>query len=161
MQIKNTGLAYKVSDDQFKIIISNASSCVEAMRQLGFTCTTGNARVTVKRRIKELDINTSHWNNNTKNAHVANTIPHDEYFAKDTPHSGGHIRERILKYKLLPYKCAGCGNTGEWCGKELRLQVDHINGDHNDNQLHNLRFLCPNCHAQTETFSGKNIKYNG
>ena len=37
------------------------------------------------------------------------------------------------------------------------LQVDHINGDHNDNRLENLRFLCPNCHSQAETFAGKNL----
>lgn len=42
------------------------------------------------------------------------------------------------------------------------LQLDHINGDHNDNRLENLRILCPNCHTQTETFAnkrGKKIKY--
>lgn len=159
MKLKNTGLAYQTSDEQFKEIILNSSSCAAAMRQLGFTCVNGNARDTVKRRITELNLDTSHWSNNTKNAHGANTTPHDEYFAKNTPHSGGHIRERILKYKLLPYECALCRNTGTWLGQELRLQVDHINGDHNDNQLHNLRFLCPNCHAQTETFGGKNVKH--
>lgn len=25
-----------------------------------------------------------------------------------------------------------------------------------DNRIENLRLLCPNCHSQTETFSGKN-----
>ena len=158
MKTKNTGLAYQVSDEQFKELILTNTSCVSVMRQLGFTCTNGNARQTVKRRIEELKLDTSHWCANTKNANIACTVSHEEYFAKDTPHSGGHIRERLLKYKLLPYQCALCGNIGEWQGKTLRLQVDHINGDHNDNQLHNLRFLCPNCHAQTETFGGKNVK---
>ena len=159
MRQRNHGLAYQVSDEQFKEVVLANTSCIAVMRQLGFTCTTGNARQTVKRRIAELAIDTSHWGTNTKNANIACTTPHDEYFAKNKPHSGGHIRERILKYKLLPYECASCGNKGEWQGKELRLQVDHKNGDHNDNQLHNLRFLCPNCHAQTETFGGKNVKH--
>lgn len=157
---QNNSLAYQSADSEFKQIVSESSSCAVAMRKLGFTCTGGSARNTIKRRISELAIDVSHWNDKTKNARAATLLPHDSYFALNTPHSGGHIRERILKYNLLPYKCACCGNIGEWQGKQLRLQVDHINGDHNDNRLENLRFLCPNCHAQTETFAGKNVKYN-
>jgi 5-methylcytosine-specific restriction endonuclease McrA len=157
MSSKNRGLAYQVSDEQFKEIVQANTGCAAVMRQLGFKCINGNSRVAVKRRIVELAIDTSHWCGNTENAHIANTTSHEEYFAKNKPHSGGHLRERLLKHNLLPYKCAICGNKGEWLGKELRLQVDHINGDHNDNQLHNLRFLCPNCHAQTDTFAGKNM----
>ena len=160
MMVKNSGLAYKLSDEQFKALILSSNSCISAMRQMGFTCTAGNARLSVKRRITELAIDISHWQDNTKNAHAAILTSHDKYFAKDTPHSGGHIRERLLKYNLLEYKCAGCNNRGEWLGAKLRLQVDHINGDHNDNRLENLRFLCPNCHAQTETFAGKNVKHS-
>lgn len=48
-----------------------------------------------------------------------------------------------------------CENIGVWNGKKLSLQLDHINGDHSDNRLENLRFLCPNCHTQTETYCSK------
>lgn len=58
----------------------------------------------------------------------------------------------------MEYKCACCGNTGEWNGRPLVLQLDHINGDNCDNRLENLRFLCPNCHSQTDTFAGRNCK---
>lgn len=51
-----------------------------------------------------------------------------------------------------PYECE-CGNTGEWLGKPLCLEIDHVNGNHRDNRLENLRFLCPNCHSQAETSS--------
>ena len=42
-----------------------------------------------------------------------------------------------------------------WNGKKLVFQLDHINGKRNDHRLENLRWLCPNCHSQTETYCGK------
>lgn len=44
--------------------------------------------------------------------------------------------------------------------KKITLQLDHINGINNDNRVENLRFLCPNCHSQTSTYTGKNTKKN-
>jgi len=56
-------------------------------------------------------------------------------------------------------KCAECGQGPEWNGKPLTLQLDHINGIHNDNRLENLRILCPHCHSQTETFCGRSKRF--
>lgn len=55
-----------------------------------------------------------------------------------------------------PYACEFCGNPGEWQGKPLNLEVDHISGNRFDDRKENLRFLCPNCHSQTETFGSRN-----
>jgi hypothetical protein len=52
-------------------------------------------------------------------------------------------------------RCAICGISDEWNGKKLMLQMDHINGVNTDHRLENLRFVCPNCHSQTDTFSNK------
>ena len=48
-----------------------------------------------------------------------------------------------------------CGLTS-WRGKPLALALHHINGDRLDNRLENLALLCPNCHSQTDNFSGRN-----
>lgn len=65
-----------------------------------------------------------------------------------------------LKYALLwsgrTYRCEECNLLPEWNGRELTLQVDHKNGLGWDDRPENLRFLCPNCHSQTDTFCGKN-----
>ena len=56
---------------------------------------------------------------------------------------------------MLQYKCTICGNNGVWMDQPLTLQLDHIDGDSTNNELSNLRLLCPNCHTQTETYGSK------
>lgn len=66
----------------------------------------------------------------------------------------------ILKTKLLEIKeeiCEICKIGPIWNNMPLTLQIDHINGNNKDNRIENLRFLCPNCHSQTDTFGAKNI----
>ena len=57
------------------------------------------------------------------------------------------------------YKCEVCG-ISEWQGVPISLQLDHIDGNSDNNHKDNLRLLCPNCHSQTDTFGAKN-KGNG
>jgi hypothetical protein len=74
--------------------------------------------------------------------------------------------DRYLKEKGLPKRCAveTCplhqGNEFvvplEWCGNPIVLQLDHVDGNFNNNRPDNLQYLCPNCHSQTETFGKKN-----
>lgn len=55
------------------------------------------------------------------------------------------------------WRCYSCGLT-EWMDVKAPLQVDHINGDRSNCMANNLRLLCPNCHALTDTYAGKNKK---
>ena len=58
-------------------------------------------------------------------------------------------------------QCVECGQEGSWNNKPLVLQLDHIDGDSDNNYPKNLRLLCPNCHTQTETFgnAGQGNRY--
>ena len=76
----------------------------------------------------------------------------------------GGIANRRTQLKCLThlfgYKCAVCGNDGNYNNMPLALQLDHIDGNAGNNMPDNLRIICPNCHSQTDTFVAKN-KGNG
>jgi Zn finger protein HypA/HybF involved in hydrogenase expression len=74
---------------------------------------------------------------------------------------GKYVRSATLKAKLiktgtLEEICSKCGLGNVWDGEALVLHLDHIDGDHKNNLLENLRLLCPNCHSQTSTYAGRN-----
>jgi hypothetical protein len=69
----------------------------------------------------------------------------------------GSIKRRLLELGVLQERCSRC-DTAQWRGRPLSIHLDHVNGVKDDWRLENLRMLCPNCHSQTPTFSGRNPK---
>ena len=131
----------------------------EVMQRLGYRASTGRSREPIKKHILELrlEIPVPDPHENTKKARETRRIPDEDYFVQGKERKGADLRKRLLNgYK--ENKCEICGLPGFWNNKELKLHVDHINGDHFDNRLENLRLICPNCHSQTDTYCGKNIK---
>ena len=60
------------------------------------------------------------------------------------------LKVYLIKNKLLPHECKICKLKPEWRGKPLELVLDRINNEVLDNELENLRFVCPNCLAQAK-----------
>ena len=111
----------------------------------------------IRRRCEELGLTYEHFGKPGKSNSTKYSL--EEILVENSKYNNTTaLKARLINEKRIEYKCAFCGNIGEWNGKKLVLVLDHINGNHTDNRIENLRLLCPNCHSQTDTFAGKNKK---
>ena len=147
------------SDDDLRMAVADATSVAGVIRLLGLKVG-GSVYLMIKERMTALRLDTSHFTGQGWSRGMKVTCnpgrPLDEILvANSTYRSTAALRRRLLKEGLLEPRCARCGIV-EWNGEAAPLQLDHINGDRRDHRLENLRLLCPNCHAQTDTWCGKN-----
>jgi 5-methylcytosine-specific restriction endonuclease McrA len=90
--------------------------------------------------------------------HNGNKIPLNEILeGKHPTYQTLKLKKRLIKEGIKDNKCEECG-VSKWNGKDLECHLDHINGDSKDHRIENLKILCPNCHSQTDTYCGRNIK---
>ena len=149
-----TSKVYLVSDEEFRKIISESYSYSEVLRKLGLGTRGGSSTDTLKRRIKELNCSIEHFDRAKSGVYKKYSI--EEILVENSTYANiSSLKQRLIKEGLLEYRCAICG-IDKWLDKPISLQLDHINGKNNDHRLSNLRFLCPNCHSQTDTYAGKN-----
>lgn len=71
--------------------------------------------------------------------------------------SGKRIKDILFKLGIKDEKCEIC-NLKYWNGKQIPLELHHIDGNHLNNRIDNFQILCPNCHALTENFRGRGLK---
>jgi hypothetical protein len=150
------------NEDQLRAAVAKASCVVDVLRLLGLVTAGGN-HATIKHHITRLGLDTSHFSTERvrlrgfKRSRDEREIPLEKVFCENSAVSRNTLRKRALGH-LLPVLCAWCGNCGEHNGESLTLHLDHVNGVGNDNRIENLRWLCPNCHSQTDTYAGRNLK---
>ena len=133
----------------------------QVLRRLGLRAAGGNYEH-VNAIIKRLKLDTRHW---TGQAHLrGKTNPHaprrslESILRRGAFYQSNKLRKRLLREGVLQPVCSSCGGN-EWLGGPMPLELDHVDGDKTNNQLDNLRMICPNCHALTPTYRGKNTKY--
>lgn len=82
-------------------------------------------------------------------------MPLSELLVEGTYRGRENLKLRLIKEGVKASRCERCG-LDEWYGSPIQIALHHVNGDRLDNRLENLELLCPNCHSQTDTFSGRN-----
>ena len=148
----------ELNSDELQSIADKSNSISDMLEFLGYQRNYGSVAKTLKKVIQEMGIDISNFRPFARN-HQKVIYTMDEILVKDSSYTNmDRLKTRLVSEGYMEYRCAICGNTGEWNGMQLYLQIDHINGIHSDNRLSNIRFLCPNCHSQTDTFSGRNNK---
>lgn len=112
----------------------------------------------IRRRIEHFGIDVSHFTHQPSKS--SNTKKSWRQILK-SGHTGyrrsAHQLRRALIESGVPCTCK-CGLKNKWRGHRLVLRIDHVNGDWSDNRRSNLRFMCPNCHSQTDTFGNSNLR---
>lgn len=150
----------KFTEEDIKRAVADSISFAGVVRRLN-AGKSGSSHQWIKRRIISLGIDYSHFTHKPEIASKRDTgrkkpdailikLPAD---TKAKRSSREHLLYAMLS-KGIAYHCAmaDCPNPEPvWKGKALPLEIDHIDGDWRNNLLENLRFLCPNCHHQTET----------
>lgn len=161
LKIPSTRTKYLYSEENITLVVIESKSLKECLERMGLKPAGGNYSV-IKKYIEKYVINTDHFETiKEKNDRIGfRPIKKAliDILVENSTFSRSELKNKLIKEKILDYECVECGNNGEWNGKPLSLQLDHINGVNNDNRIENLRFLCPNCHTQTETYAGKNKK---
>lgn len=140
--------------EELQKLVNDCNSLREILTKQG-KAVSGAAIKILKEKLDTYEIS-YHFIN--KKQDVGKKLELSEILKENRPYRSAALKQRLIKEGLKEDKCEICGQLPEWNGKELVLQLDHINGDHNDNRLENLRILCPNCHTQTETFGNKRRK---
>ena len=142
-----------IPEEEFRQLIQTSYSYNEVLRKIGMSHGRSQNDI-IKRRCNQLNISCEHFkkvgNGTNPQFSLKEILIQNSTYTNNT-----RLKQRLLNEHLLKNKCAICGNEGIWLNQPLSLQLDHINGVHNDNRIENLRILCPNCHTQTETYGSK------
>lgn len=158
-QVQRGRLLRDCTDSEIRDAIATSRSLAGVLKKLGVRPGGNQSRLRV--RIHDAGLDMSHfagqgWRAGIRVPVVPRT-PLVEVLVKGRPApSTSDLRKRLIAEGLKQHRCERCSLTS-WNDQPIPLELDHANGRRDDNRLENLRVLCPNCHAQTETYRGRNI----
>lgn len=150
------------TEEEYREAAKKSFSIAGMCRELGLKPFGASYR-SIHKAIEKYSIDVSHftgcgWNVGlmfNPNEHKSKIKLEDILVENSDYDSTSRIKDKLLESGLKEYKCEKCNRT-EWEGEAIPLQLHHVNGKRNDNRIENLQLLCPNCHAQTDNFCGKN-----
>lgn len=147
----------KRSKEEYEKAIKESYSIAGVCRSLGIKPVGGNYRI-IHNAIKMYNFDTSHFTGQGWNVDLKfkpqKSLPLKNILTKNSHYQTYKLKLRLFNEGIKDKKCEIC-NLKKWMGKEIPLELHHINGDNTDNRLENILIVCPNCHAQTDTYRGR------
>lgn len=152
----------KYTREMLEPVVASSTSIAEVLRKLGLAVT-GGSYAWIPKVIASYNLNCDHFTGKTTNSGQRHKggpekLGPAEILVLDRldgrRESLPKLRRAMREYGMAEI-CAECDLLPVWNGKPLVLQVEHRNGNWLDNRPGNVCFICPNCHTQTETFSGR------
>lgn len=150
----NPPITWREDPDRFRAVVSSARSLAEVHRAYGRTPTSAGNDV-IRAAVADLELDTTHFLGRAANAGRSfpdRRLPPEQL----SPRGTWKLGRRLVSSGQREHRCTSCRRE-RWEGQPIPLELDHIDGDRTNNALTNLRLLCPNCHAQTPTYRGRNI----
>ena len=140
--------------DELEYIVNNSKSLAEVLLKLGYKSCNGRNPDTLKKKLDSYNISYNHFTHINKNR----KLTYNDVFCANS-----NITQKVLRcWYIKTYgeakKCSICNIDRIWNGEELTMILDHIDGNNHNNLISNLRWICPNCNSQLDTFAGRNTK---
>lgn len=139
------------SKEQLQEFVQESKSFAELKRKILYAENQGSSLTSLKKMIEKYQFDISHFTGQKWNK---NNFDYSRFKKGNAIKSADAVK--ALSYKR-GHKCECCGLT-EWQRQKIPLQVHHLDGDRLNNEEENLQLLCPNCHALTDNYCGKNIQ---
>lgn len=146
-------------------MLDESNTYAEVLRKIGMSPHGSNNKTLIK-VINEFGLDLSKINENREKfkadkQRIKKEIPLEDIITgkRNGEYHGNTLKERLIRAGYKEYKCESCGLT-EWLGQPIPLHLHHKDGDHSNNLLENLELLCPNCHALTDNYGGKNVNHS-
>lgn len=158
----NSGRKRSWTDSELANAVQNSKSIRGVLQTIGLSPTGGNYK-SMDIHIERLKLCTDHftgkgWNTGDRFRYFGMKLPIEDILIENSSYtSTSYLKRRLINESYLKNTCSNCGLV-DWLGEPISLQIEHKNGNNRDNRIENLCILCPNCHSQTPTFAGRNIR---
>ena len=134
-----------MNKENLEKLVSESRNIRELLQKLNITISSNNYNK-IRKALDKFKIDYSHFSSTPQTKGI------EDISSGNHNLNSQYLKNRLIELNLKENKCEICGQLPFHNGKELVLQLHHVNGNHQDNRIENLQILCPNCHSQTENY---------